>query len=231
MKIAKKQKDIRAKIDSEKRYTIDEALQLVTEGSTVKFDETVDLAIRLGIDPKQSDQQVRGSVVLPHGIGKTVRVIAFVKDAKEAEAKEAGADFVGGEELVEKIKGGWLDFDAVVATPDMMVMVSKVGKILGPRGLMPNPKLGTVSFDVKKAISDCKSGKVEFRNEKAGVLHAGFGKISFGAEKLKGNLQAVLETIKKLKPQTAKGVYIRNFSLSSSMGPGVRVDVAEIDKI
>lgn len=225
--VGKKQKEIRSKIDREKRYAVADALSLIKEGSKTKFDETVDVAIRLGIDPKQSDQQVRGAVVLPHGLGKSARVLVFAKGPKEAEAKEAGADYVGGDDLAEKIKGGWMDFDAVVATPDMMAVVSKVGKILGPRGLMPNPKLGTVSFDVKKAVSDCKSGKVEFRNEKAGIIHAPVGKASFDVEKLQDNLKAVIETVQKLKPVSAKGVYLKAVSLSSTMGPGVRVDVAE----
>lgn len=231
MKIAKKQKEIRSKIDPAAKYPMDEALKLVLEGATAQFDETVDAAIRLGVDPKQSDQQVRGAVVLPHGLGKAVRVLAFVKPAKEAEAKEAGADFIGNEETIEKIKNGWLDFEAVVATPDMMATVSKVGKILGPRGLMPNPKMGTVNFDIKKAISDCKSGKVEFRTEKAGIVQAPIGKVSFGPDKLKDNLKSLLETVQKLKPGSAKGVYFRGLSLSSTMGPGVAVDTGEVTRL
>lgn len=226
----KKQKQIREKIDSAKKYTIDEALEFIKQGATAKFDETADVAVRLGVDAKQSDQQVRGAVVLPNGLGKSVRVLAFVKGPKEAEAKEAGADYVGADDLVQKIQGGWMDFEAVVATPDMMGVVSKVGKILGPRGLMPNPKLGTVNMDIKKAVNDCKSGKAEFRTEKAGIVHASFGKVSFGPEKLKQNLKAVLETVQKLKPPTAKGVYIKGLSMSSTMGPGVRVDMGEVSK-
>lgn len=224
----KKQKEVRSKIDREKKYSLDDALALVKEGATVNFDETVDISMRLGIDPKQSDQQVRGAVVLPHGIGKTIRVLAFVKGPKEAEATEAGADYIVNDDILDKIKAGWLEFDAVVASPDMMATVSKVGKILGPRGLMPNPKLGTVSMNVKKAIEDCKSGKVDFRNEKAGVLHATVGKVSFGPEKLKENLQALVEAVVKLKPQTSKGVFLKSLSVSSTMGPGVAVDVAEV---
>ncbi len=231
MKIPKKQKEVRGKILADKKYNIAEAMQLLQEGATTKFDETTDVCVRLGIDAKKSDQQIRSAVVLPHGLGKKVRVLAFVKGEKEAEAKEAGADYIGGADLVEKIQGGWLEFDAVVATPDMMGVVSKVGKILGPRGLMPNPKLGTVNFDVKKSISDCKSGKVEFRSEKAGNVHAPFGKISFGPEKLTDNLKVLLNTIKKLKPQTSKGVYINAVTLSTTMGPGVRLDVGEVAKI
>ncbi|MCP5463686.1 MAG: 50S ribosomal protein L1 [Deltaproteobacteria bacterium] len=227
----KKQKEIRSEIKPQVRYALDDALNLVKKGATAKFDETLDASIRLGIDPKQSDQQVRGAVVLPEGLGKTMRVLVFAKGPKEAEAKDAGADFVGGDDLVEKIQGGWLDFDAVVATPDMMGVVSKVGKILGPRGLMPNPKLGTVSMDVKKAVSDCKAGKVEFRNEKAGILHVPFGKKSYSADQLKNNLTAVLAAVNKLKPQSAKGVYIRSLSLSSTMGPGVKVDATEVTKL
>ena len=231
MKIAKKQQKIREKIDSEKKYTLDEALQLVLEGATSKFDESVDVAIRLGIDPKQSDQQVRGAVVLPHGIGKTVRVLAIVKGDKEAEAKEAGADFIGGNEMVDKISGGWMDFDVIVTTPDMMGVVSRVGKVLGPRGLMPNPKLGTVTFEVKKAVSECKAGKAEFKAEKAGIVHSVIGKVSFGPEKLKENLKSLIETVNRLKPRTAKGIYFRKMAISSTMGPGLRLDPIEISKI
>jgi len=227
----KKQKEIRAKIDPTKKYSVDEAMQLVQDGATASYDETVDVSIRLGIDPKQSDQQVRGAVVLPNGLGKKVRVLAMVKPDKEAEATEAGADLIGTDEIIEKIKGGWFDFEAVVATPDMMASVSKIGKVLGPRGLMPNPKLGTVTFDIKKAIQDCKSGKSEFRNEKAGIVQASIGKVSFGAEKLKGNFTALMGTVFKLKPQKAKGTYIKSLSLSSTMGPGVDVDVAEVTKL
>lgn len=231
MKVAKKQKTIRSKINSEKKYTLEEAMSFVKTGSTAKFDETIDVAIRLGIDSKQTDQNVRGAVVMPHGMGKSVRVLAFVKGPKEAEAKDAGADYIGTDEIIEKIKGGWLEFDAVVATPDMMGAVSKVGKILGPKGLMPNPKLGTVSMDVKKAISDCKSGKMEFRAEKAGIVHASVGKASFTEEKLKDNLKVLLEAVQKLKPASAKGIYFKGLSMSSTMGPGVRIEVTEIAKL
>ncbi len=231
MKGGKKQKVVRGKINTARKYTIDEALAFIKEGATAKYDETLDAAIRLGIDPKQGDQQVRGAVVLPHGLGTTTRVVVFAKGAKEAEAKEAGADFVGGDDLVQKIQGGWMEFDSVIATPDMMGVVSKVGKLLGPRGLMPNPKLGTVTMDVKKAVSDCKAGKSEFRNEKAGIVQASFGKISFGPEKLKDNLKTLLETIQRLKPNTAKGIYVKGLSLSSTIGPGVRIDLAEWSKM
>lgn len=227
----KKQKEIRKKINPEKKYSIDGALSFVKEGATAKFDESVDVAIRLGIDAKQSDQNVRGAVVLPHGSGKSVRVLALVKGAKDAEARAAGADFVGADDMIEKINGGWLDFDVVVATPDMMGVVSKVGKVLGPRGLMPNPKLGTVTMDVTKAISESKAGKVEFKSEKAGIVQTSLGKTSFDADKLKGNLKAVLETVQRLKPQTSKGIYFKSVSVSSTMGPGVRVDLAEVNNI
>ena len=231
MKVAKKQKEIRKQINSDKRYTLDQGFDFVQSGATAKFDETVDVAIRLGVDVKQGNQQVRGAVVLPHGLGKTVRVLVIAKGDKVKEATDAGADFVGGDDLVEKINGGWTDFDAVIATPDMMGVVGKIGKVLGPRGLMPNPKLGTVTFDVKKALQDTKSGKVEFRTEKAAILQASIGKVSFGKEKLKDNFKALLDTVRRLKPQTSKGVYFKGVSLSSTMGPGVRLDVAEISKM
>lgn len=229
MAIGKKQKDIRKKVNPEKKYSIDDAFKFIKEGATAKFDESVDVAIRLGIDAKQSDQNVRGAVVLPNGSGKTVRVLALVKGAKDAEARAAGADHVGAEDMIEKINGGWLDFDVVVASPDMMGVVSKVGKVLGPRGLMPNPKLGTVTMDVKKAIADCKAGKVEFKSEKAGIVQTSVGKTSFDSEKLKGNLKAILETVQRLKPQTSKGIYFRSVSVSSTMGPGVRIDLSEVN--
>jgi len=231
MKITKKQKTVRSKIQAEKKYLLEEAFQLIQEGATTKFDQTLDICIRLGIDAKKSDQQVRGAVVLPHGLGKSVRVLAFVKPEKEEEAKAAGADYVGAAELVEKIQGGWMEFEAVVATPDLMGVVSKVGKLLGPRGLMPNPKLGTVSFDIKKAVQDCKAGKVEFRTEKAGNLHAPVGKISFGPEKLQDNLKVLLEAVRKLKPQTSKGVYMKAVTLSSTMGPGLHIDLADVARL
>lgn len=227
--VGKKQKDIRKKVSPEKKYSVDEALKFIKEGATAKFDESVDVAIRLGIDAKQSDQNVRGAVVLPHGSGKSVRVLALVKGAKDVEARAAGADHVGAEDMIEKINGGWLDFDVVVATPDMMGIVSKVGKVLGPRGLMPNPKLGTVTMDVKKAISESKAGKVEFKSEKAGIVQTSLGKTSFDFDKLKGNLKAVLETVQRLKPQTSKGIYFRSVSVSSTMGPGVRIDLSEVN--
>ena len=199
-------------------------MKLLTETTYAKFDEGVDLAIRLGVDPKKADQMVRGTVVLPHGIGKKVRVLVFAKGPKEKEALDAGADFVGAEDMVEKISQGWLDFDKAIATPDMMGMVSKLGKILGPRGLMPNPKVGTVSFDVAKAVKEIKAGKVEFKVEKAGIVHVPVGKVSFGFDRLLENIKALLEVILRVKPPTSKGIYLRSITLSTTMGPGVKVD-------
>jgi large subunit ribosomal protein L1 len=197
---------------------------MVVSMAGVKFDETVDAAVRLGVNPANADQMIRGSVVMPNGLGKSVRVLVFAKGEKEKEALEAGADLVGNDEIIEKIKGGWLEFDRVIATPDMMGAVGKIGKILGPRGLMPNPKVGTVTFEVAKAVKELKGGKVELRVEKAGIVHSPVGKVSFGAEKLRENVSALLETIIKLKPASSKGIYIRSISLSSTMGAGVRID-------
>ncbi len=218
----------KAKIEPGKRYSLQEAAEIVTSTAATKFDETVDAAIRLGVNPAHADQMVRGSVVLPHGLGKTVRILVFAKGDKEKEALEAGADLVGNDEIIEKIKGGWMEFDRVIATPDMMGSVGKIGKILGPRGLMPNPKVGTVTFEVAKAVNELKAGKVEFRVEKAGIVHSPVGKVSFGAEKLRENVSALLETIIKLKPASSKGIYIKSISLSSTMGVGVRIDPLDI---
>jgi large subunit ribosomal protein L1 len=218
----------KAKVDTNKRYTLKEAAEMVVSMPAPKFDETVDLAVRLGVDPAHADQMVRGSVVLPNGLGKSVRVLVFAKGEKEKEALEAGADFIGNDEIIEKIKGGWLEFDRVIATPDMMGAVGKIGKILGPRGLMPNPKVGTVTFEVANAVKELKTGKVEFRVEKAGIIHSPVGKVSFGAEKLSENVSALLETIIKLKPASSKGIYIKSISLSSTMGAGVRIDPLDI---
>lgn len=200
------------------------ACEMVKARATAKFDETVDVSVNLGVDPRHADQMVRGAVVLPHGTGKSKTVVVFAKGDKEAEAKEAGADFVGGMDLAEKIQGGWLDFDATIATPDMMGVVGRLGRVLGPRGLMPNPKVGTVTFDVAKAVSEMKAGRVEFRVEKAGIIHAPIGKASFSAENLSANLDSLLETLNRLRPTAAKGTYIRRITVSSTMGPGVRVD-------
>ncbi|AHI06704.1 50S ribosomal protein L1 [Bdellovibrio bacteriovorus W] len=213
-------------VDSSKKYTVDEAFKLVVAAAPAKFDESIDVAMRLGIDPKQSDQQVRGAVSLPHGLGKTVRVVVFAKGPKENEAKAAGADYVGAEDLVEKIQGGWLDFDKCIATPDMMATVSKVAKILGPRGLMPNPKIGTVTMNVTEAVAAEKKGKLDFRVDKAGIVHAGLGKKSMGDEKLRDNFMALLGAIAKAKPASSKGTYIRSISLSSTMGPGVKIEAS-----
>ena len=218
-------------IESGKRYSLREAVDLAVFSARTKYDETVDAAIRLGVNPKHADQMVRGSVVLPHGIGKKVKILVFAKGDKEKEAQEAGADFVGSDDLIEKIKGGWLEFDRVVATPDMMGNVGKLGKILGPRGLMPNPKVGTVTFDVKNAVEELKAGKVEFRVEKAGIVHSPVGKVSFGADKLIENIVSLVETIVKLKPASSKGTYLKTISLSTTMGPGVKVDPVDVRNI
>jgi len=216
------------KIEKGKEYLLDEAIGKVKELSHTKFDETVDLAFNLGVDPRKSDQMVRGTVVLPHGTGKTLRVLVFAKGEKEKEARDAGADFVGAEDMVEKITKGWLDFDKVVATPDIMGVVGKLGKVLGPRGLMPNPKLGTVTFDVAKAVKDIKAGKVEYKTEKAGVVHVPIGKVSFDADKLRENAKAIVDSVNKAKPSTSKGKYVKGLYISSTMGPSIRVDVSSV---
>lgn len=217
-------------IERLKLYEVSEAVELVLKSSYAKFDETVDVAVNLGVNPKYSDQMVRGAVSLPHGLGKTVRVVAFCKGENEEKAKNAGAIDAGADTLVEKIQGGWLNFDKAVATPDMMGHVGKIGKILGPRGLMPNAKTGTVTQDLENAIKELLAGKVEFRVDKAGVIHAPIGKVSFGREKLLGNLRSVIDALIKLKPSTAKGTYVQAVSLSSTMGPGVKVDTASLKK-
>lgn len=218
------------KVDHDKRYPLEEALGVLDGFEKAKFDEMVDIAIRLGVDPKQTDQQVRGACTLPHGIGKKVRVAVFAKGEKQREATDAGADVVGGDDLAEKINGGWLEFDATIATPDMMGVVGKLGKVLGPRGLMPNPKLGTVTFDIAKAVKEVKAGKVEFRTDKAGVVHVPVGKRSFGQEKLKDNINALLEVLVKARPASVKGNFIRSMAISSTMSPGIRLDVARYQK-
>lgn len=219
---------IKSKIDLNKEYSLEEAISLIKENSYAKFDETVDVAINLGVDPKKSDQIVRGTVVLPYGTGKSVRVLVFAKGEKEKEAREAGADYVGAEDLVEKIQQGWLEFDKAVATPDLMGLVGKLGKILGPRGLMPNPKLGTVTFDVAKAVKEIKAGKVEYKTEKAGIVHVPVGKVSFDKEKLVENIIAILKSVIKAKPPTSKGKYLQKVTLSSTMGPGLKVDLSKL---
>ncbi|MBZ0089649.1 MAG: 50S ribosomal protein L1 [Thermoanaerobaculia bacterium] len=211
-----------------KAYLLADAVRVVTETAFAKFDETVEIALRLGVDPKHADQMVRGTVVLPHGLGRTARVLVFAQGEKIKEAEDAGADFVGGDDMAKKIEGGWLDFEAVVATPDMMRVVGRLGKVLGPRGLMPNPKTGTVTPDVGRAIQEIKAGKVEFRVDKTGIIHAPFGKRSFGAEKLVENVEALVAAVVKAKPAAAKGKYVKSVTISSTMGPGVRVDEAAL---
>ena len=204
----------------------DDAVKMALESSFVKFDETVDVAVRLGVDPRHADQMVRGSVILPNGTGKEVKILVFAKGEKEKEALDAGADFVGNDDLVEKIKGGWFGFDKAIATPDMMGTVGKIGKLLGPRGLMPNAKTGTVTFDIARAVDELKAGKIDFRVEKAGIVHVPMGKVSFGVDKIIQNITAFLETILRLKPASSKGTYLRGIAISTTMGPGVKVDTA-----
>lgn len=218
-------------IDRTRAYNIEEALKIAVDTSYAKFDETVDIAVRLGVDPRHADQMVRGSVMLPNGTGKEVKVLVFAKGEKEKEAAEAGADFVGNDELIEKIKGGWLGFDKAVATPDMMGAVGRIGKILGPRGLMPNAKTGTVTFDVAQAVKELKAGKIDFRVERAGIVHAPLGKVSFGVEKLFENLASFLDTIVRLKPASSKGTYLKGISISATMGPGIKIDPAYVKNI
>jgi len=220
----KKYLEARDKVDRNKRYELEEGLKLLLGTAYAKFDEGVDVAIRLGVDPKKADQMVRGTVVLPHGTGRKVRVLVFAKGQKEKEASDAGADFVGGEDLIEKISKGWLEFDKAIATPDMMGLVSKLGKILGPRGLMPNPKVGTVTFDLERAIKEIKAGKVEFRVEKAGIVHVPVGKVSFGFDRLLENIKTLFEVILRVKPPTSKGIYLRSIALSPTIGPGIKID-------
>lgn len=228
--MGKKIRIAQEKIDIGKNYTLEDAVKHVKEVSYANFDETVDLAINLGIDPRKSDQMVRGTVILPHGIGKEVKVLVFAKGEKEKEAYDAGADFVGVEDLVEKITKGWLDFDKAIATPDLMSIVGRLGKILGPRGLMPNPKLGTVTFDIAKAVKEIKAGKIEYKAEKAGIVHIPLGKCSFDNNKLIDNAKAVIESVIKAKPSASKGKYIKRISISSTMGPGISIDTASLGK-
>lgn len=227
-KASKKQGEALAKVDRTKTYGVSEAVDLLKNSAYAKFDETVDIAVRLGVDPRHADQMVRGAVVLPNGLGKETRVLVFAKGEKEREAKDAGADYVGAEDLVAKIQEGWFDFDTAIATPDMMGVVGKIGRLLGPRGLMPNPKVGTVTFDIAKAVADSKAGKVEFRVEKAGIVHAPVGKVSFDSVKLTENLLALVEALVKAKPSAAKGTYLKKISVSSTMGPGINLDVADV---
>jgi large subunit ribosomal protein L1 len=213
---------------SEERQSMVDAVTTALDGSFAKFDETVDVAVRLGVDPRHADQMVRGSVILPNGLGKKVTVLVFAKGEKESEAQEAGADFVGNDDLIEKIKGGWFGFDKAVATPDIMGSVGKIGKLLGPRGLMPNAKTGTVTFDVARAIQELKAGKIDFRVEKAGIVHAPMGKVSFGVDKILQNVTAFLETIVRLRPTSSKGTYLKGIAVSTTMGPGIKIDTSSI---
>ncbi len=225
----RKYEKVLANVDRTKKYTLHEAVEIIPKIARAKFDETVDMAARLGVNPRHADQMVRGAVVLPHGTGKTVRVLVFAKGDKAKEAEDAGADYVGAEDLVEKIqKENWLDFDKTVATPDMMGMVGKLGRILGVRGLMPNPKVGTVTFDVAKAVGELKAGRVEYRVDKSGIVHAPIGKVSFGPEKIEENAMALLDDLLKRKPQSAKGAYFKTLTLSTTMSPGVKVDPADV---
>ena len=219
-------------VDRDARYTLDQACELVVKAKSAKFDESVDIAARLGVNPKHADQMIRSSCALPHGTGKSVRIVVFARGDRAAEAQEAGADYVGAEDLVEKVqKENWLDFDSAIATPDMMALVGRLGRILGPRNLMPNPKVGTVTMDVAKAVRELKAGRIEFRTEKTGIIHAPVGKVSFGQERLKENIVALLEQLQRLKPSTAKGKYFKSITLSSTMGPGIRLDTGEIQSL
>lgn len=220
----KKYRESARKVDKLRRYTFEEAIQLSIDCGYAKFNESLDLAIRLGVDPRHADQMVRGTVALPNGVGKEVRVVVFAKGEKEKEAMDAGADYAGSDDLLEKIQGGWLEFDKAIATPDMMGSVGKLGRVLGPRGLMPNAKLGTVTFDVARAVTEIKAGKIDFKVDKTGIVHASVGKIDFGLEKLIENVSSFVETIQRLKPPASKGTYYRSIAVSSTMGPGVKVD-------
>jgi large subunit ribosomal protein L1 len=227
----KKYRDARARVDTSRSYGLDEAIDIVISTSYARFDESIDAAIVLGVDPRKADQNVRSSVVLPHGTGRTQSVLVIAKGEKAREAEDAGADYVGAEDAIEKIKGGWLDFDKVVSTPDMMSMVGRIGKILGPRGMMPNTKTGTVTFDVFRVVNEIKAGKVDFRVDKGGVVHVPLGKVSFGSSKIRENFTAIAETLLRVKPSTSKGAYVRGVAISTTMGPGVKVDPAEVKTV
>jgi len=224
MALSKRRKAWQQTVDPAKRYSLQEAVGLIKQCASAKFDESVDIALNLGLDPRKADQNLRGSVELPHGTGKSVRVLVFAKGAKATEATEAGADFVGAEDMIEKITGGWTDFDRVVATPDMMGQVGKIGKILGPRGLMPNPKVGTVTIDVGKVVRSIKAGQVEFRVDKAGILHVPVGRASFDASKLEENINNLVEVVKRMRPSSAKGTYLKQITVNTTMGPGISLD-------
>jgi large subunit ribosomal protein L1 len=218
-------------IDTTKMYSLDEGVELAIKGQHAKFDESIDIAIRLGVDPRHADQMVRSSVVLPNGTGKEIRVLVFAKGEKEKEALDAGADYAGGDDFVEKIKGGWLEFDRTIATPDMMATVGKIGRVLGPRNLMPNAKLGTVTFDIERVVKEVKSGKVDFKVDKAGIIHAMLGKASFGSQKVKENVLTFIDRIIQLKPSTSNGIYLKSISLSTTMGPGVKLDPLDVRNV
>ncbi len=230
-KQGKRFRQVAEKIEQGQRYLFQEAVDLALETASAKFDETLEAAVQLGVNPRHADQMVRGAVVLPHGLGKTVRVLVFAKGEKEQEARDAGADFVGAEDMIQQIQGGWLEFDKAVSTPDLMGQVGKIGKILGPRGLMPNVKVGTVTFDVAKAVNELKGGKVDFRVDRAGVVHAPMGKVSFGPEKLLVNLAAFMDQLVRLKPATSKGTYLKGIHLSTTMGPGIAVDTSDVKNL
>ena len=225
MATGKKLKNAKELVDRTRTYGIDEALELLKKGAFAKFDETVEVSVRLGVDPRKADQMVRGAHVLPNGLGKSVRVLVFAKGEKAQEAEAAGADYVGADDLAEKIQGGWFEFDTAIASPDMMGVVGKIGRLLGPRGLMPNPKVGTVTMDLERAVQEAKSGKIEYRVEKAGIIHVPVGKISFDTDKLKENILSLLDVLVKAKPSTSKGTYLKKMSLSSTMGPGIHLDI------
>ena len=227
----KKYRDAMKGVDRQKRHSFQEAVQTAIESSFAKFDETIDVAVKLGVDPRHADQMVRGTVVLPNGTGKDVKVLVFAKGEKEKEAADAGADFIGNDDLIDKIKGGWFGFDKSVATPDMMGSVGKIGRLLGPRGLMPNAKTGTVTFEVAKAVEELKAGKIDFRVEKAGIVHASMGKVSFGVDKIIQNITAFLDTIMRLKPASSKGAYVKGIAVSTTMGPGVKIDTAYVKEL
>jgi large subunit ribosomal protein L1 len=231
MATGKNIKNAKELIDRSQLYSLDEAVELLKKGSFAKFDETVDVSVRLGVDPRKADQMVRGALVLPNGLGKSVRVLVFAKGEKAQEAEAAGADFVGADDLAEKIQGGWFDFDTAIASPDMMGTVGKIGRLLGPRGLMPNPKVGTVTMDIGKAVQEAKSGKIEYRVEKAGIVHAPVGKVSFDADKLKENILSLMDVLIKAKPSAAKGTYLKKISLSSTMGAGINLDIPQLQAL
>ena len=231
MATGKNIKNAKGLIDRSQVYGLDEALELLKKAAFAKFDETVDVSVRLGVDPRKADQMVRGAVVLPNGLGKSVRVLVFAKGEKAQEAEAAGADFVGAEDLAEKIQGGWFDFDTAIASPDMMGVVGKIGRLLGPRGLMPNPKVGTVTMDISRAVQEAKSGKIEYRVEKAGIVHAPVGKVSFDADKLRENILSLLDVLIKAKPSTAKGTYLKKISVSSTMGVGINLDIPQVQAL